>query len=201
MLGNTAISNGTMNASSTRVVVQPAHGDQGFGAGYETPQHMMSPNATPRPSISSPEGSVYFSPSAPRSSHMTEPRNYAPRTTGQAASQGPPPKFNMDLVTHRLQDVIQSDQLAVQPIQPQALDPAQGLAHRQVQITPASPSEELRRLTDTVTGLPSLTTAIDPANFPFVESGKQARPVNHGIVRLRNVSLFEVDIYILKQCS
>lgn len=48
-------------------------------------------------------------------------------------------------------------------------------------------SNKLVLLTDTRSGLPTLADAMDPANFPFVESARMAKPMNWGIVKLKNV--------------
>ena len=53
----------------------------------------------------------------------------------------------------------------------------------------ASRSDLLNSLTNTASGLPTFETALSEDYFPFVESGKQCVPVNHGCVKLRNVSL------------
>lgn len=48
-------------------------------------------------------------------------------------------------------------------------------------------SEQLNVLTGSPSGLPTLHVALDPANFPFIESAKQCRAENHGVVKLGNV--------------
>ncbi|KAL6691861.1 hypothetical protein J3F84DRAFT_397369 [Trichoderma pleuroticola] len=49
------------------------------------------------------------------------------------------------------------------------------------------PSNKLMLLTNTETGLPTLADAMDPSNFPFVETSRMAKPMNWGIIRLRNI--------------
>lgn len=53
-------------------------------------------------------------------------------------------------------------------------------------------SKQLNALTDTgANGRPRLDAALDAANFPFVESGRNAQPTHHcGVVKLKNVSLW-----------
>ena len=49
-------------------------------------------------------------------------------------------------------------------------------------------SNLLSGLTNTPTSLPLLETAMNPAYFPFVEGPRLAHTVNHGVVKLKNVS-------------
>jgi hypothetical protein len=168
------------------------HGASRIAIGPQTPERMMSPDATPRASISSPESSIYFSPDGiHRSGNLTEPRNYAPRTAGQAATQVPPPRFNLDLVAYQPQDFSSHDPSVVQAIQGRPLVVGTQMTVQQYDEAQAVKSESLSAMTNNVTRLPSLANAMNPNNFPFVESGKQVRPKNHGIVRLRNVCTSE----------
>ncbi|KAL7926737.1 hypothetical protein ACQKWADRAFT_281277 [Trichoderma austrokoningii] len=48
-------------------------------------------------------------------------------------------------------------------------------------------SQKLTLLTNTPTGLPTLSDVLDPAFFPFVESAKLAKPMNWGVVKLKNI--------------
>lgn len=48
-------------------------------------------------------------------------------------------------------------------------------------------SDQLNRLTDNPMGLPTQDVALDPDNFPFIESTTQAAPVGYGVVKIRNV--------------
>jgi hypothetical protein len=48
-------------------------------------------------------------------------------------------------------------------------------------------SDQLNRLTDGPMGLPTQDVALNPDNFPFIESTTQAAPVGHGVVKIRNV--------------
>ena len=50
-------------------------------------------------------------------------------------------------------------------------------------------SAELNALVDGPMGLPTQEVALDPENFPFMESTTQAAPVSNGVVKLRNVCL------------
>jgi hypothetical protein len=49
-------------------------------------------------------------------------------------------------------------------------------------------SDKLKVLTSTPSGYPSFSTAMAPEFFPFVEGSKQHKTVNHGVVKIRNVS-------------
>lgn len=48
-------------------------------------------------------------------------------------------------------------------------------------------SPELVFLTSTSSGLPFFSVAMNPAHFPFVDSARQHKPVNHGVIKIRNV--------------
>ncbi|GJN72181.1 hypothetical protein PLICBS_006253 [Purpureocillium lilacinum] len=48
-------------------------------------------------------------------------------------------------------------------------------------------SAELNRLINTPGGLPLLSVALSPENFPFVEAPRMAQPINRGVVKLKNI--------------
>lgn len=48
-------------------------------------------------------------------------------------------------------------------------------------------SAHLNRITDGPMGRPTLDVALDPANFPFIQSTSQAEPVSYGVVKIKNV--------------
>ncbi|KAL2209326.1 hypothetical protein CC79DRAFT_1367515 [Sarocladium strictum] len=176
---------GTVTSDGSFVGNARSHG-KAVATGFQTPKRAYSPDDTPRMSFGSPDGSVYFSPDGSRrNGNMSEPRNYAPRTAGQAAMQIPPPVFNLDLVAYEPKKPISQESLALQPMNVPTM-----IGEHQVPEKSQSDkgmSDKLRLLTNTLSGYPTLATALAPENFPFVESGKQVRPKNHGIVRLRNI--------------
>ncbi|KAL2260121.1 hypothetical protein VTK26DRAFT_5986 [Humicola hyalothermophila] len=48
-------------------------------------------------------------------------------------------------------------------------------------------SEKLNRLTAGPAGVPTQDVALDPENFPFIESTTQTGPVSYGVVKIRNI--------------
>lgn len=68
------------------------------------------------------------------------------------------------------------------PSEPQhAIQPAPGPVAQQ--------SEKLRSLLASPSGVPSFNTAMQPENFPFVEGCRQGKVINHGVVKIGNVSI------------
>lgn len=138
---------------------------------------------------------------------MTEPRNYAPRTSGKPMSSEPPPKFSLS-VGAPSQD---------QPLElpsPQQFDEQVGALVQQTlpQQQPTSlvtyqppaavvqqdtRSEKLKALTNPAWGGPTLASILDPSNMPFTETAKRAKAQNRGVLRLSNVrlSLSSSDFY------
>ncbi|TQW01121.1 RNA recognition, RNP-1 [Cordyceps javanica] len=129
----------------------------------------------------------------PTSGRMTEPRNYAPRTSGRPMSSEPPPKFNLELptVSQHVKEMLPS---------PEAFDHQLGLLVQQSLPAPQSltvyqppvgaydgRSEKLKALTNPAWGDTNLAMVLDPSNMPFVEAAKQATAKNHGVVRLGNI--------------
>ncbi len=127
---------------------------------------------------------------------MTEPRNYAPRTSGLPVSSEPPPKFNLELPP--------VSQIEQEPLlqSPEAFENQLGALVQQT--LPAQPSlavyqppaevhdersENLKALTNPAWGSAKLAAVLDPSNMPFVEAAKQAKAnvKNYGVVRLGNV--------------
>ncbi|UNI22415.1 hypothetical protein JDV02_008306 [Purpureocillium takamizusanense] len=53
--------------------------------------------------------------------------------------------------------------------------------------TSVTRSAELTKLISTPGGLPLLSVALAPENFPFVESPRLAQPINRGVVKLKNI--------------
>lgn len=143
-----------------------------------------------------------MSPENSRVGTVTEPRNYAPRTSGLPVSvtSEPPPKFDLGIVVATRNN----DAGSVPAYSVPASDRnAAASANHNVDNTEVVPfiasecvlpleqvrcarSDHLNRLT--ATGLPTLETALNPANFPFIEGARQATAINHGVVKLKNVS-------------
>lgn len=124
-----------------------------------------------------------MSPDHRRLGTFTEPRNYAPRTSGRplTVSNEPPPKFDLSgAVAIQTQPAEQSVQNSVVPHVGHFYSQSQG----QLQDLR---SNHLSLLTATVSGLPTLQAALQPENFPFLEGARQAVAVNHGVVKLRNI--------------
>ncbi|CAF3432873.1 unnamed protein product [Fusarium graminearum] len=131
--------------------------------------------------------------------HLTEPRNYAPRTAGQPVDSLPPPRFNLDLQTISSacptspRDPFGSPERA----EPSALIPFPNMpppAMQQAMLTAAmavpftgNKSQKLHELTGTYSGLPTLETAMSPAFFPFMSGPGSAKPSTAGVVRLKNI--------------
>jgi hypothetical protein len=131
-----------------------------------------------------------FSP--PRSGTHTEPRNYAPRTSGMPIFNEPPPKFSLGVVAYG-----STPQLGLLEQYPAAkpnyaVRPLQSPPHEYAvvpftQTSAVQCSPMLRMLLSTPTGLPSFSTAMQPELFPFIEGARQAKPANFGVVKLKNV--------------
>ncbi|KAG5940257.1 hypothetical protein E4U53_007623 [Claviceps sorghi] len=129
-----------------------------------------------------------LSPEHRRLGTFTEPRNYAPRTSGRplSVSKEPPPKFDLSGAgTGPSPATIESHEQAFQNsvVVTYAGNPCSP-SPKQLQ----SPrSSHLERLTATENGLPTLQTALQPENFPFLEGARQSVAVNYGVVKLRNI--------------
>lgn len=148
------------------------------------------------------------SPEHCRGGTFTEPRNYAPRTSGLPVSvtSEPPPKFDLSVATGvRGSDVgaatgngnglsLPESNSSTLPIVSQSAGSAAVVPFiaPNYELSPdpvrQSRSEQLNRLTATGVGLPVLQTALAPDNFPFIEGARQAVATNYGVVKLKNVS-------------
>ncbi|GFP53045.1 hypothetical protein TASIC1_0002022900 [Trichoderma asperellum] len=145
-------------------------------------------------------GRGYFSPGV--TTAASEPRNYAPRTAGRAGvspvMMQPPPRFDLGAAVvppadneHRNIEA----QLVRQIVRPFGvrLNDTTGLSEIPLDRVNTAPLREVQEsnklvlLTNTPTGLPSLAEAMDPSNFPFVESARMAKPMNWGIIKLKNI--------------
>jgi hypothetical protein len=183
--------------------------------GYRRPQliphshslnSLRSSEGTDEPADSTPTrrhgvfGRGYFSPGV--TTAASEPRNYAPRTAGRAGispvMMQPPPRFDLEAAVAPSGDNEHRNieaQLVRQIVRPFGvrLSDTTGLSEIPLDRINTAPLREVQEsnklvlLTDTHTGLPSLAEAMDPANFPFVESARMAKPMNWGIIKLKNV--------------
>lgn len=145
-------------------------------------------------------GRGYFSPGV--TTAASEPRNYAPRTAGRAGvspvMMHPPPRFDLGAAVAPPADNEHRNieaQLVRQIVRPFGvrLNDTTGLSEIPLDRVNTAPLREIQEsnklvlLTNTPTGLPSLAEAMDPSNFPFVESARMAKPMNWGIIKLKNV--------------
>lgn len=147
--------------------------------------------------------------------NQTEPRNFAPRTGLNPVALPPPPAFNLGLdASSARNDAAHSTTSDSDPFSsstptegstaastlqfvanyplPDGHQHGQGL-YLSVFCRPppeirALRSHHLNSLTDSPTGMPTLEIALDPKNFPFIESCSQAAPAAHGVVKILNVS-------------
>lgn len=100
----------------------------------------------------------------------------------------PPPKFNLDSISPPPQ---KSSQGLFSPKQSQkkavVLHPAVSFANAPMKTGPVQ-SGMLVNLTNTPSGYPCFEDAMNATNFPFLESARQHRPINYGVLKLKNVS-------------
>ncbi|OAA35768.1 RNA recognition motif domain protein [Metarhizium rileyi] len=142
------------------------------------------------------------SPDYGRLGTFTEPRNFAPQTSGLSAAVTcePPPKFDLSLAADvRSQDTVFTDsdrgeyvadglsstdhntrKTALVPLAGYHYAPSNGKIQ-------SLRSDPLNSLASTGSGLPALETALDPQYFPFLEGARQAVATNHGVVKLKNI--------------
>ncbi|KAL1846485.1 hypothetical protein VTK73DRAFT_280 [Phialemonium thermophilum] len=77
------------------------------------------------------------------------------------------------------------------PFSPQNLAPELGLAplvgHPVPNTIKVLRSQHLNRITDGPIGRPTLDVALNAENFPFIESARQAEPVNYGVIKIKNI--------------
>ncbi|KAG6002397.1 hypothetical protein E4U21_003128 [Claviceps maximensis] len=124
------------------------------------------------------------SPEHRRLGTFTEPRNYAPRTSGRplSVSKDPPPKFNLSQSTgpiHFVEQAFQTPEVVPFVGHQYSLSQDQQLQNLR--------SSHLNQLTATESGLPTLQTALQPEYFPFLEGARQSVAANHGVVKLGNI--------------
>lgn len=161
--------------------------------GFSSPSEMTPPQ---RRSGAPVRG--YFSPGV--TTVASEPRNYAPRTAGLPASinpimMQPPPRFDLGLVAATDIDSDREARIVRQIVRPFGVRlnettelseiPPDCSNHAPMMQAPRS--NKLLQLTNTTTGFPTLAEAMDPSNFPFTEAARLAKPMNWGIIKLKNV--------------
>ena len=183
----------TLNGNGN-VAGQPQNGGIPQSQSFQGIPSLPISQGTPKGEGSDGDAGQVFSPSSSQAGHFTEPRNYAPRTSGQPATQEPPPKFNLGMVPYNAsaqgepQDVFYhgngmnsavASLVISSPISSSSI-PAGPPAHR---------SDKLQALLDTPAGVPSYSTAMHPENFPFVESCRSGKAINYGVVKIGNVSV------------
>ncbi|KAF4336992.1 hypothetical protein FBEOM_9110 [Fusarium beomiforme] len=166
---------------------------------YNSGLPLLSPNHTPQHYSGRRMSTSQSTPNSGPNQHLTEPRNYAPRSSTRGVNSLPPPRFNLGLQTIPMapettpQDPFGSPERA----EPTALIPFPNLpppAVQQAMLAAAmagqfasNMSPELSRLLDTASGLPSLETAMSPEFFPFVSGPGSAKASSAGVVRLKNI--------------
>ncbi|GKU04072.1 hypothetical protein FLAG1_06586 [Fusarium langsethiae] len=160
---------------------------------------MISPGNTPHHFSGERMSDSLSTPTSGTNHHLTEPRNYAPRTAGPPVDSLPPPRFNLDLQTipsacptsprdpFGSPERVGSGALIPFPsMPPPAMQQAMLTATMTMPFT-GSKSEKLHELTGTYSGLPTLETAMSPAFFPFVSGPGSTKASTAGVVRLKNI--------------
>ncbi|KID82497.1 RNA recognition, RNP-1 [Metarhizium guizhouense ARSEF 977] len=163
---------------------------------------LLSPSTSGRLSYVGSVSGTMKSPDYTRLGTLTEPRNFAPQTSGLSAAvtSEPPPKFDLSLATGvRKNDTVSTNAQTIvhTPYYPPGTDHDIGstaivpfadhrhvLPHSQIRNLR---SDTLNHLTATESGLPALHNALDPQYFPFLEGARQAVATNHGVVKLKNI--------------
>ncbi|KAK4248716.1 hypothetical protein C7999DRAFT_13368 [Corynascus novoguineensis] len=173
--------------------------------GAATPSHL--PKKLCRDTIATPQSTSVYS-----QYNQTEPRNFAPRVG--ANYMPPPPAFSLG---HRGATEKHQELQFVGPDADPFLSPSpssrgiNGHGMSQALVLPSVPednqlamahvayhdpvpaeiramrSAQLNKLTKGPMGLPTQEVALDPENFPFIEATAQARPVGHGVVKIKNI--------------
>ena len=180
-------------------------------AGMGAPMGPLNPSASQNNIVSPPTSEATI---ASQETFATELRNFAPRSA-EPVTNGPPPQFSLPVtpMPAQYQAQAQTQQMMPYQVQPQnvsadpftvapipaGIQPLQTI-HSQpsnslaVYSNPVPDhikslrSAQLNNITSGPTGRPSLEVALDPKNFPFVDSPRLAAAVNHGVVKLKNVS-------------
>lgn len=176
-----------------------------------TPSTVIHPDMTPKAAAT--PMSQYGTPVKSGSHVQSEPRNFAPRPHGPTYQQGPPPQFmipgNAAAVVNGTVPQAKKDdpfialspphkEHAVRTLLPPVKEADEsGYTGTAIAISPVAVAPEIRllrsshlnQLTADPYGLPTAEEALNPANFPFIESCSQSQPVQTGVVHLENVSV------------
>ncbi|KAF4455308.1 hypothetical protein F53441_2322 [Fusarium austroafricanum] len=162
---------------------------------YNSGISLLSPGHTPYHYAGDRASDTRSTPTSGPNQHMTEPRNYAPRTSGQPINSLPPPRFNLGLQTIPSASQVSPQDPFGSPerAEPTALIPFPNLpppAVQQAMLAAPMPvqfigniSPELRELTAS----PTLETAMSSQFFPFVSGPGSAKASTAGVVRLKNI--------------
>lgn len=184
---------GTLPTSATQPsLVQRTSSNSSYG--------VASPGGTPGRARQDFATAYPLSPEGSKSGNLTEPRNYAPRTSGMPIANEPPPKFDLGVQHYSSPQ----QQVSQDPFSPGHGHSKSLMALQAIPETPpaygygavAVPAIDLREqrsaklnaLTSLPSGLPTMAMAMDPTYFPFIENGRQAKAINNGVVKLKNVS-------------
>ncbi|KAF7544436.1 hypothetical protein G7Z17_g9954 [Cylindrodendrum hubeiense] len=194
--GSTSVMHTYNHRQGTSIQAQPGIPHSHSYNAMSTAQNLLSPGPTPQ-HLSGAYGYGHGLASPETSGRLTEPRNYAPRTSGQPIVNAPPPKFGLD-VTHGSPRNSAYDPF-ISPQANKAVIPCfvgsglpsstsyGSLVHVPVQTVESQRSGKLNELTNTPSGYPSVEVAMDPANFPFVDGPRQGKSQSHGVVKLKNI--------------
>lgn len=180
----------TVNGNGN-TTAQPQHAGIPQSQSFTGVQTITSPQETPIGDSSDGENGQKFSPESSQAGRCTEPRNYAPRTSGQLVTQEPPPKFNLCMMPYGGQES-SSDVFGPMNGKNGVVAPpsVSNLPPGSLIVAPAAQrSEKLKVLLETASGVPSFGTAMHPDNFPFAESSRKTKAINYGVVKIRNVSV------------
>ncbi|KOS21864.1 hypothetical protein ESCO_001585 [Escovopsis weberi] len=161
-------------------------------------QAPTSPDQTPthRPGVVLVHASGYPGPAPAQTTigSLTAPRANPPRPAGMAVTDEPPPLFELSAGPRPAQALVSTARAGDLNAHGHSLlsGMAEGADALALQLSTAgragpAPSEGLMRLIGNVAGQPTVGEAVSPANFPFMEGVKQAKPINWGVIKLKNI--------------
>lgn len=224
-ISNTAYTYGSTptNYTNNAGAYTAQHQGTGLGAGFSRMNMATTPSHAPKPNANNNQTATPYG-ANPTSYHQTEPRNFAPRVGAAPFFLPPPPPFKLGggaatKQHHGSQATMsESDPFSTpsSPARTVASASSQALALTAVPENDqlslvcnpyiygpvpveirAVRSQQLNQLTEGALGVPTQDVALNPDNFPFIESCSQAEAVSHGVVKIRNVSLFHHSSLIL----
>ncbi|KAF4978839.1 hypothetical protein FZEAL_4841 [Fusarium zealandicum] len=160
---------------------------------YNSGLSLMSPGATPQHLEGGRMAGSFSGSDTGYNGRLTEPRNYAPRTSGQPVETLPPPRFNLGVAQAATQNSNQDP--FGSPSDSNALIPFPVLPSHAVQqaMLIAAPqnilnkSSKLIELTCTMSGYPTLEMALSVDFFPFIDGAGSVKPAMFGVIRLKNI--------------